>query len=135
MSKICLQSGLNPATSIHMDCTALTNGYNCMGSMKPMIQQSNHDAGGDTAARSSGAHAAEQPMSSGQVKNAVDGALRMMERDQAAPVPASTGNPDLNARALEAYVARRKTLAARIRAENPSCTDEEIEARLEQFGA
>jgi hypothetical protein len=38
-------------------------------------------------------------------------------------------------RTLEAYVERRRKLAAQIRAENPSCTEEEIEARLEVFGA
>jgi hypothetical protein len=37
--------------------------------------------------------------------------------------------------ALEAYVERRRKLAARIRLENPTRTEEEIEARLEQFGA
>jgi hypothetical protein len=37
-------------------------------------------------------------------------------------------------RALEAYIERRRRLAARIRLENPARTEEEIEARLEQFG-
>jgi hypothetical protein len=37
-------------------------------------------------------------------------------------------------RALEAHVERRGKLAARIRLENPARTEEEIEARLEQFG-
>jgi len=98
-----------------------------------MIQQTKHDAGGDTA-RSGSANSAEPPVPSGQVKGAVDGALRMMAWEKAPPASVSAGIPEANARTLEAYVARRKKLAARIRAENPDCTEEEIEARLEQFG-
>ena len=100
-----------------------------------MTKQMNQYAGGGTEPRSGGTGSAEQPMSSGQVQNAVDGALRMMEREQAANPPAPTGIPGANARTLEAYADRRKKLAARIRAEYPSCTEEGIEARLEQFGA
>jgi hypothetical protein len=37
-------------------------------------------------------------------------------------------------RELEAHVERRQRLAAQIRVENPARTEEEIEARLEQFG-
>jgi hypothetical protein len=37
--------------------------------------------------------------------------------------------------ALEAHAERRHQLAARARVENPARTDEEIEARLEVFGA
>jgi hypothetical protein len=37
-------------------------------------------------------------------------------------------------RELEAHVERRQRLSARIRVENPARTEEEIEARLEQFG-
>ena len=40
-----------------------------------------------------------------------------------------------DARALEAYAERRRKLAAQIRLEDPSRTEEAIEARLEQFGA
>jgi hypothetical protein len=36
--------------------------------------------------------------------------------------------------ALEAHVERRQRLAERARVENPARSDEEIEARLEQFG-
>jgi len=39
------------------------------------------------------------------------------------------------ARALKAHVERRQRLAAQARVENPDRTEEEIEARLEQFGA
>jgi hypothetical protein len=38
------------------------------------------------------------------------------------------------ARALEAHAERRRRLAVRAKVENPARTDEEIEARLEQFG-
>jgi hypothetical protein len=43
--------------------------------------------------------------------------------------------PVAHVQALEAYIERRRKLAARIRLENPGRTEEEIEARLEQFGA
>jgi hypothetical protein len=36
---------------------------------------------------------------------------------------------------LNAHTERRNRLTARVKAENPSYTDLEIEARLEQFGA
>jgi hypothetical protein len=39
------------------------------------------------------------------------------------------------AQALEAHAERRSRLAEQARVENPASTDEEIEARLEQFGA
>jgi hypothetical protein len=38
------------------------------------------------------------------------------------------------ARALEVHAERRRRLADQARVENPARTDEEIEARLEQFG-
>jgi hypothetical protein len=41
----------------------------------------------------------------------------------------------LSARMLDAYTARRKHLTTRVKAENPSYTESDIEARLEQFGA
>ena len=98
-----------------------------------MIKQTNLYAGGDAEARS--ANSADQPMSSGQIKNAVDEGLRIMELEQTAitVTPKDVRNGDT--RTLEAYVERRRKLAAQIRAENPSCTEEEIEARLEVFGA
>jgi hypothetical protein len=97
-----------------------------------MTKQTNLYAGGDAEARS--ANSADQPMSSGQIKNAVDEGLRIMELETAITVtPKGVRNGDT--RTLEAYVERRRKLAAQIRAENPSCTEEEIEARLEVFGA
>jgi hypothetical protein len=92
-----------------------------------MINQANNPQGGGT-------NPAEQPMSPAQVKNAVDGALKM-EREHATSPPGPKGDRSAMARTLEAHAERRKALAARIRAENPSYTDAEIEARLEQFGA
>ena len=104
-----------------------------------MIKQMNHFSGGDAESRSV-PNAADQLMSPGQIKNAVDETLRMMELERTAIPARPTGMPiadarTLEARTLEAYVERRRKLAARIRAENPSCTEEDIEARLEQFGA
>jgi hypothetical protein len=98
-----------------------------------MIKQTNLYAGGDAEARS--ANSADQPMSSGQIKNAVDEGLRIMELEQTAITVTPKGVRNGDRRTLEAYVERRRKLAAQIRAENPSCTEEEIEARLEVFGA
>ena len=98
-----------------------------------MTKQTNLYAGGDAEARS--ANSADQPMSSGQIKNAVDEGLRIMELEQAAITVTPKGARNGDTRTLEAYVERRRKLAAQIRAENPSCTEEEIEARLEVFGA
>jgi hypothetical protein len=74
---------------------------------------------------------AYQQMSSGQITNGE--APRSMRPEPNLPGSKFTGTTD--ARALEAYVERRRKLAAQIRLENPSRTEEEIEARLEQFGA
>ncbi len=93
-----------------------------------MINQMNQGAGGD-AEPWSDASSADRLMSP---KNVVDEALLSMQ-------PERTAEPKVmriaDVRALEAYVERRRKLAARIRLENPSRTEEEIEARLEQFGA
>jgi hypothetical protein len=40
----------------------------------------------------------------------------------------------IQAKFLERHVERRKRLTARVRADNPSFTEAEIEARLEVFG-
>jgi hypothetical protein len=72
---------------------------------------------------------ANQQIPSGQVSNVET--LRSMRLERLATLPA--GRADT--RALEAYVERRRRLAAQIRLENPSRSEEEIEARLEQFGA
>jgi hypothetical protein len=66
---------------------------------------------------------------SGQVESAADGDLT---RIAAKPVPKT--RPSTDAQALEAHIERRRRLAAQIRVENPLHTEEEIEARLEQFG-
>jgi len=100
-----------------------------------MIKQMDHFGAGGAEPRGSGTPSAEHPMLSGQVKNAVDGALRMMEREQAANSPMPKAILNTHALTLEAHVDRRKKLAAQIRAENPYIAEEDIEARLEQFGA
>ncbi|SRR5579871_3388795 len=98
-----------------------------------MINQINHYAGEDAEPRG-GANSVEQMISSSQINGAA-GDLKMM-RVQRVPVPPAPKSMQIaDARALEAYVERRRRLAARIRAENPGCSEEEIEARLEQFGA
>jgi hypothetical protein len=62
-------------------------------------------------------------------------ALRSMQPEPIATPPGRKFMSMADARALEAYAERRRKLAAQIRLENPSCSEEEIEARLEQFGA
>jgi hypothetical protein len=59
--------------------------------------------------------------------------LKLPQRAAAQPVPKVTRAADV--RALEAHIERRGKLAAKIRLEEPSRTEEEIEERLEQFGA
>lgn len=98
-----------------------------------MINHMNQDASANTE-HPSDANSVDQQMSSGQIEDAE--ALRSMR-------PGRIANPRApkfigimaDARALQAYVERRKKLATQIRLENPSRTEEEIEARLEQFGA
>ena len=101
-----------------------------------MIKQTDYYAGGDAEPLSS-AKSADQLISSGQIKNTMDEAPRMMlERTTNPAVPAMPkGIRNAETRTLEAYIERRRKLAAQIRAENPTCTEEEIEARLEVFGA
>jgi hypothetical protein len=48
---------------------------------------------------------------------------------------AGSGNRSFSVRTLVAYTARRTHLTARVKAENPSYSEAEVEARLEQFGA
>jgi hypothetical protein len=96
-----------------------------------MISQVNHGAGADTEPRSD-ASLADQVMSCGQIKNE---ALQSMESERIAVSLAPKVRGMADGRALEAYIERRRRLAARIRLENPARTEEEIEARLEQFGA
>jgi molybdopterin-biosynthesis enzyme MoeA-like protein len=102
-----------------------------------MIKQADHYAGGDAEPPSS-AKSADQLISSGSIKNTVDEAPGMMKlgRTTNPAVPAMPkGIRDAETRTLEAYIERRRKLAERIRTENPTCTEEEIEARLEVFGA
>jgi hypothetical protein len=84
-----------------------------------MINQMNQSVGGDAAPRSDANSPALQSM--------------QPERTAAAPPLRVAGMADVQA--LEAHIERRRKLAARIRLESPSRTEEEIEARLEQFGA
>jgi hypothetical protein len=95
-------------------------------------QTSNSDPGCE--ARGGSADPAQHPMPPGQVKKAVDGASQVMERERLASRPSPKNERSAEARALQAYVDRRKKLAERIKAEHPSYTQDEIEARLEQFG-
>jgi hypothetical protein len=76
---------------------------------------------------------ANQQTPSGQITNVE--ALCSMRPESNATVSEPKFGGTADARALEAYVERRTKLAAQIRLENPSRTEEEIEARLEQFGA
>jgi len=100
-----------------------------------MITHDNPNHGGAAAPQGGSASSGENPAPPGQVANVVDEALRTMQRDQAGNPPPPMGIRDPGAPTLQAYVDRRKRLAALIRAENPACTEEYIEARLEQFGA
>jgi hypothetical protein len=97
-----------------------------------MISQMNHGAGADTEPRSD-AGLADQAMSSGQIKQ--DEALQSTRSERTAVRRPPNVMPIAHVQALEAYIERRRKLAARIRLENPAHTEEEIEARLEQFGA
>jgi hypothetical protein len=97
-----------------------------------MINQMNHAAGAAAELRSD-ASLANQVMSSGQMKKGEALQSIQPERIAVSPAPKVMGIAD--GRALEAYIERRRRLAARIRLENPARTEEEIEARLEQFGA
>jgi len=102
-----------------------------------MIKQTDHYVGGDAEPPSS-AKSADQLISSGQIKNTMDEAPRMMKLERTtnpAVPPMPKGIRNAETQTLEAYIERRRKLAARIRAENPTCTEEEIEARLEVFGA
>jgi hypothetical protein len=97
-----------------------------------MTNQMNHGAGVDTEPRSD-ASLADQVMSCGQIEQGE--ALQSIRSEQIAVSPAPKVARIADGRALEAYIERRRRLAARIRLENPARTEEEIEARLEQFGA
>lgn len=97
-----------------------------------MISRLNRDVGAHSEPRRN-PNSAETQMASGQVANVEARRPSRLERITTMPAPKFIGTAD--ARELEAYVERRRRLAERIRSENPSHTEEEIEARLEQFGA
>lgn len=99
-----------------------------------MIKQTNHLAGGDAEPRS-GANAADWPLSPGRINIAVDEPIRTMELERTAIPARPEGVRIADSGTMEAFAERRSKLAARIREENPSCTEEYIVARLEQFGA
>jgi len=61
--------------------------------------------------------------------------IQGIESAQLAGSWAHNGDRSFSTRILVAYTARRKHLTAQVKAECPSYTDSEVEARLEQFGA
>ena len=99
-----------------------------------MISQTNQDAGRN-AELLNFASAANPVASEEPTEVVADNARLNQAAMNAAPRPVpKTTQPVADARALEAHVERRQRLAAQVRVENPSRTEEEIEARLEQFG-
>jgi hypothetical protein len=97
-----------------------------------MTNQINRGGAADTEPRSDASLAGEV-RSSGQAKKGE--ALPSMRSERTAARRPPNVMPIAHVQALEAYVERRRKLAARIRLEDPARTEEEIEARLEQFGA
>jgi hypothetical protein len=97
-----------------------------------MINRMNHDAGADTEPRND-ASLVDQALSSGQVKKGE--AVQLMRSERTAVRRPPNVMPIAHVQALEAYIERRRRLVAQIRLEDPARTEEEIEARLEQFGA
>jgi hypothetical protein len=95
-----------------------------------LIHQTNHDAG--RPAETNLAIAANHAAPAQPAARAVDVAPLRTYRAAAKPVPKP--KRVAAAQALEAHAERRHRLAAQARVENPSRTEEEIEARLEQFG-
>jgi hypothetical protein len=94
-----------------------------------MIGETNQDAGGNAEARNL-ATAANAAMS-GQTERVADEALlRLSCAATKTPKPRRLADE----RALKAHAERRERLAAQVRVENPSRTEEEIEERLAQFG-
>jgi hypothetical protein len=60
--------------------------------------------------------------------------FRGFECAQLASSGVRSGDRSFSVRTMVAYTARRKHLTARVKAENPSYSEAEVEARLEQFG-
>jgi hypothetical protein len=96
-----------------------------------MIHQMDQGAGGDADLRGD-VNSADRLMSPRPV---VEEALQPVQRERTAVRSAPKALHIADVRALDAYIERRRKLAAKIRLENPSRTEEEFEARLEQFGA
>jgi hypothetical protein len=96
-----------------------------------MIGQTIHDAGRPAEALDVAIAASHAPPAQ-TAAGAADDVRSHLSRAAAKPVPKPKRIAD--AQALEAHAERRRRLAAQVRLENPSRTDEEIEARLEQFG-
>jgi hypothetical protein len=95
-----------------------------------MISQMNHDASGNAEARNLAT--AANVAASEQTERGADEAL--LRLSHVATKPAAKNKRLAEAQALEAHAERRQRLAAQIRVENPSRTEEEIEERLTQFG-
>jgi hypothetical protein len=95
-------------------------------------QMSNSDSG--SKVRSGGPDRLQQQMLPGQVKKPADPASPIMQPDRLVTGPSPKDKRSTDARAIQAHVDRRRRLAERIKAERPSYTQDEIEARLEQFG-
>jgi hypothetical protein len=96
-----------------------------------MIGETNQDAGGNAETRNLAT--AANAAASEQTRRVEDEAPPpRLSRAAAKPVPKTQRLAD--ARALEAHAERRQRLAAQVRVENPSRTEEEIEERLAQFG-
>ena len=93
--------------------------------------QTNHDAD-RVAATLNFAIAANRPPSALPAESGVGAAPSRLSRAAAKPEPKTRRIAD--AQALEAHAERRRRLAAQARVENPARSEEEIEARLEQFG-
>jgi hypothetical protein len=96
-----------------------------------MIGQTNQDAGGNAEALSL-ATAANAAAASVQTERVGDKGAQRLSRVAKKPTPKTRRLAD--ERALEAHAERRQRLAAQVKVENPSRTEEEIEERLAQFG-
>jgi hypothetical protein len=100
-----------------------------------MMNQTNGSVSTVSEVRGGVTNPAEQAMPTGQANDAMDGTSKVMEREPPAIPPTLEGIHPGSARALQAYIERRKRLADRIRAEHPYFSETEFEERLEQFGA
>jgi hypothetical protein len=96
-----------------------------------MISQANQDVCGSVEALNLAG--AANPVASPE--RTVRGADKASPRLSRTVKPVSKPRRIAEEQALEARVERRRRLAAQARVENPARTEEEIEARLEQFGA